>query len=587
MEELIVGIDLGTTNSEVAIIENGQPLAIPYNGALILPSVVGLSPEGRLLVGEAAKNQSCLYPEQTIKSIKRKMGTAEKIRLGEQLYRPQEISAMILRELKFRAEEYLQREVRKAVISVPAYFSDAQRQATREAGEIAGLSVVRIINEPTAASLTYEAGKFGGKKILVYDLGGGTFDVSVVHIQDNVVEVLSSHGNNRLGGDDFDQAIVNHIIKQFQQQYDLDPAESPRSRARILRCAENAKIYLSTHPYIRIEEEYIAEKKGIPLHLNQELTLHEYENMIRPYIEDTFKAVYTALRDAGLKSSDLHSILLVGGASKTPLITRLFEERLHKTPAQSVNPDLCVALGASIQAGIIAGEKVSSVLVDVTPYTFGTSAFDEMDGVPYPYVYIPIIRKNTSLPVSRSDLFYTMYDDQDQVEVNIYQGESVDAKKNILIGRFMVEDLSKIAAGNEITITFDLDLNGILHVSATEKRTGKNKKITIDNAISRFEDEEIETAKGKIVSLFDYKERQRRLEPPPNPAKTAESRLILEARSLLEKAEQMLPTIPAEDKETVVDLIETINDQLQEKTWDDLPESLRELSEILFYLEEI
>jgi len=401
----------------------------------IVPSLVVM------LVGEDARNQLILYPERTIKSIKRQMGSNDKVHLAGCEYTPQEISAIILKRLKHIAEQSLGQPVRKAVITVPAYFSDTQRQATREAGEIAGLEVVRIINEPTAAALVYEAAQHQGKRILVYDLGGGTFDASIVRIEAGVVEVISSHGNNHLGGDDFDHKIVEHILDHLRIKQGVDVSDQPKAMARILRSAEAAKKHLSDHPYARIEEEYLTETAGKPTHLVLELSREEYEGMIAPFIEETLAAIHVALESASLTSSQIDEILLVGGATRTPLIRRRLHEAFAREARGEVDPDLCVALGAAIQGGAIAGAEVSAVLVDVTPYTFGTSALGELNGEFYPYQYVPIIPKNTAIPVHKSDVFFTVTDDQNTVEVRVYQGENADALENIQIGEFRVEGL--------------------------------------------------------------------------------------------------------------------------------------------------
>jgi len=403
MKDIIVGIDLGTTNSEIAVWRDGHPVVLADDsGRKILPSVVGVTETGALLVGEEARNQALLHPERTVRSVKRRMGKDERIRLGDRDYAPQEISAMILRRLKEIAERRLGHPVTKAVITVPAYFSDAQRQATREAGEIAGLEPVRILNEPTAAALTYEAGQGEGKRIVVYDLGGGTFDVSVVRIQDGVVEVVSGHGNNHLGGDDFDAKLAGHILDHLRIKHGVDVTGDLRAMARITRAAEDAKKRLSDEPFVRVEEEYLADSDGKPVNLSLEIGRDTYEELIEPFIEETLDAVHVALKGAGLTVSQVDEILLVGGATRTPLIRRRLEETFDMAPRGEVDPDLCVALGAAIQAAAIAGEEVSAVLVDVTPYSFGISVLGEIDGEPYPYRFAPIIPKNTPIPVRRS-----------------------------------------------------------------------------------------------------------------------------------------------------------------------------------------
>ena len=581
MAEKIIGIDLGTTNSEVAVVENGRVTVIDITpNHPILPSFVSLADDGSILVGEPAKNQYVLYPERTIKSIKRRMGSADRVELGEQSYTPQEISAIILRRLKTIAETHLGEPVHKAVITVPAYFSDAQRQATREAGEIAGLEVARIINEPTAAALSYEANHQGHKKVLVYDLGGGTFDVSVVGIEDNVVEVLASHGNNHLGGDDFDAKIVEHVVAHLQAQ-GVDPTASRRAMARINRAAETAKIALSDQPYTRIEEEYLLERDGTPVNLALELARHDYEEMISGYIDETLEAVHIALKGAELTVSAIDEVLLVGGATRTPIITQRLEEDLGLNVRAEVNPDLCVATGAAIQAGMLAGEAVSAVLVDITPYTFGTSALHELNGMPYPFFYVPIIHKNTPIPVTKSEVVYTMHDRQEAVMVHVYQGEDPDALNNIELGQFTVENLSKVPAGNPIIIQFALDLNGIMQVSAREKNTGLEKSIRIDNVLTRFAEGELQTARERVDALFAKTE----ADVAAQPAGATDHQITVQARALVEKAERLLDKASDDDREDIVNLIEQIKDALASENFAALREPMAELSDILFYLE--
>ncbi|MER2602432.1 MAG: Hsp70 family protein [Candidatus Competibacter phosphatis] len=580
MAEKIIGIDLGTTNSEVAVVDNGRVTVIDITpDHPILPSFVGLADDGAILVGEPARNQYVLYPERTIKSIKRRMGSADQVELGDTTYTPQEISAIILRRLKDIAETHLGEPVHKAVITVPAYFSDTQRQATREAGEIAGLEVARIINEPTAAALSYEANHQGHKKVLVYDLGGGTFDVSVVSIEDNVVEVLASHGNNHLGGDDFDTKIVEHVVEHLKEQ-NVDPTESRKAMARITRAAETAKIALSDQPYTRIEEEYLLERDGTPVHLALELSRDEYESMIAGYIDETLEAVHIALKGANLTVSAIDEVLLVGGATRTPLITRRLEEDLGLTVRAEVNPDLCVAAGAAIQAGMLAGETVSAVLVDITPYTFGTSALSELHGMPYPFAYVPIIHKNTPIPVTKSDVVYTMHDRQEAVLVHVYQGEDPDALNNIELGQFFVENLSKVPAGNPIIIQFSLDLNGIMNVSAREKKTGLEKSIRIDNVLSRFQEGELNTARARVDALFADEGK-----PAGTAGSTTDHQLTAQARALVEKAERLLDSATEDDREEMINLIESIKDALGNSDFPALSEPMAVLSDILFYLE--
>ena len=578
MTDEILGIDLGTTNSEIAIYRDGRPEVLRDDqGRIILPSVVGLTETGELLVGEEARNQLLLYPERTVRSIKRRMGSDAKVQLGEREYKPQEISAIILSRLKEIAQARLGRPIRKAVITVPAYFSDTQRQATREAGEIAGLEVARIINEPTAAALVYEAAQHQGKRILVYDLGGGTFDVSVVRIEQGVVEVISSHGNNHLGGDDFDHKIVEHVLEHLKLKHGVDVADRPQAMARILRSAEDAKKQLSDHPYARIAEEYLAEHGGQPINLDLELSREEYEDMIAPFIEETLGAIHIALESAGLTSSQVDEILLVGGATRTPLIRRRLVEAFGTQPRGEVDPDLCVAMGAAIQGAAMTGTEVSAVLVDVTPYSFGTSALGELNGELYPYHYVPIIPKNTPIPARLSEVFFTVLDEQTDVDVRIYQGENNDALENIKIGEFRVSGLSREPAGNPVILDLALDRNGILQVSAREKKTGLERRITIDNATSRYDREQLEEARQRIGALFGDQEQAASV------GSGAATDSAVDA--LLARASAKLDETGEEDRTEIIDLIEAIRDARSSGDSAALEDVRSQLQDLLFYLE--
>jgi len=578
MTDEILGIDLGTTNSEIAIYQDGRPEVLRDDqGRIILPSVVGLTETGELLVGEEARNQFLLYPERTVRSIKRRMGSDAKVQLGEREYKPQEISAIILSRLKEIAQARLGRPIRRAVITVPAYFSDPQRQATREAGEIAGLEVARIINEPTAAALVYEAAQHQGKRILVYDLGGGTFDVSVVRIEQGVVEVISSHGNNHLGGDDFDHKIVEHVLEHLKLKHGVDIADRPQAMARILRSAEDAKKQLSDHPYARIAEEYLAEHSGQPVNLDLELSREEYEDMIAPFIEETLGAIHIALESAGLTSSQVDEILLVGGATRTPLIRRRLVEAFGTQPRGEVDPDLCVAMGAAIQGAAMTGTEVSAVLVDVTPYTFGTSALGELNGELYPYHYVPIIPKNTPIPARMSEVFFTVLDEQTDVDVRIYQGENNDALENIKIGEFRVSGLSREPAGNPVIVDLALDRNGILQVSAREKKTGLERRITIDNATSRYDREQLDEARQRIGALFGDQEQAASV------GSGAATDSAVDA--LLARASAKLDETGEEDRTEIIDLIEAIRDARSSGDSAALEDVRSQLQDLLFYLE--
>jgi molecular chaperone DnaK len=597
--EPIIGIDLGTTNSEVALIRERQPHVFEEDGDPILPSFVGLSEDGRLLVGKAAKNQWVLAPERTVKSIKRKMGQDVKVRLGDQEYRPQEISAMILRTLRDRAARQLGAAVDKAVITVPAYFNDAQRQATREAGELAGLDVVRILNEPTAASLTYDPSQRELRRMLVYDLGGGTFDVSIVQAQEGVVEVLASHGDTQLGGDDFDDLLLKHVADHFQQEHGVDLRANLVAKARVLRAVEAAKRHLSYHPFARIEEEFIAEKEGRALHLNMEISREEYEDMIRPLLDRTMERVQRALDDSHLTGSAIDKVVLVGGSTRTPLVSRLLEERLNQPTHSEVNPDLCVAMGASIQAAIIAGADVGAVLVDITPHTLGIKCLDEFRGYAgFPFRFAPILRRNTPLPASRSDVFHTVYDHQTEVEIEVYQGESDDVRHNHRIGRFRIEGLGQVPAGNQVVVQLDLNLDGMLKVSARERATGLQKQITIENALAQYEREERDEARERLEQLWEESaeglpEEQDEFAaegpalPELAPGPREGQREAVQARALLEKAERLLPQVQAEDRAEVEKLMEHVRTALTDRRWDQVTAACNELADILFYLDDV
>ncbi len=581
MGEKIIGIDLGTTNSEVAIFEDGQPVVLKHNNSALFPSYVAMDQGGKLLVGEAARNQYPVYPERTVKSIKRLMGSGKKVTMAGREYAPREISAIILKSLKQQAEQYLGEVVTKAVITVPAYFSDVQRLSTKEAGEIAGFAEIKMINEPTAAALAYEGKHDEGKTIMVYDLGGGTFDVSVVRMEDGVIEVIASHGNNRLGGDDFDQMIVEHVYDAIREEHG-EFALSPEGAARITRAAEQAKFALSDNPFADIKEEYLFEQNGVPVHLSLEISRKTYEEMILPLIDETIGAIHTALKSANLTVSDIEEILLVGGSTRTPLVQQYIEDEFFVQPRSEVNPDLCVASGAAIQAGMLSGEDVAAVLVDITPYTFGTSTLSIDDNImSFIEIYVPLIRKNSPIPVKKSEVFYTLRDNQESVKIKVFQGEESVPEDNIKLGEFVISGLSRVPEGSEIVTTFELDTNGILHVTATEKCTGKSKQISIDNAIGRFTEEDMDRAKGKIVQLFGEEDGV----IAEQEGKDFARNIPADVQKLLKKAENLLGDAEPEDKEELIELIEEISDAFREKDSDKLAEAVDELKEIIFYME--
>jgi len=606
MTDPIVGIDLGTTNSEVAILRDGQPHVFAEDDDPIVPSFVGLADDGRLLVGKAARNQWVLAPERTIKSIKRKMGQDIKVQLGDQEYRPQEISAMILRTLKERAERQLGQEVRKAVITVPAFFNDAQRQATKEAGELAGLEVLRILNEPTAASLTYDPEHRDLRRVLVYDLGGGTFDVSIVQMQEGVIEVLASHGDTQLGGDDFDDLLTKHICDQFQRDHDIDLRANLVGKSRVMRAAEAAKRHLSYHPFARIEEEFIAEKEGQPLHLNMEINRITYEELIQPLLDRTMDCVQRSLDDAHLTARQIDKVILVGGSTRTPRISEMLEQRLSQPPHQEINPDLCVAMGAAIQGALFAGVSVGSVLVDITPHTLGIRCLDESEGFFNENKFARIIHRNTPLPASRSDVFHTFRDRQTQVEIEVYQGEQDDVRRNSNVGRFLITGLAPVAAGNQILVQFDLTLDGILRVVARERATGLQKQVTIENALSQFDREARDQARERLDRMFlepagggitfgeepDEEDEEELQEVPADmiPELAAGpregQREAVQAKALLEKAERLLERVAPEDKAEVERLMTQVRVALTDRQWERLGGACNELADVLFYLED-
>ena len=590
----IVGIDLGTTNSEVAFIidNNAEVLAYPDldsgtgSDHAIMPSCVCLDAEGSIRVGAEAKNQALLNPENTVTSIKRRMGEDAALPLGSAVYQPQEISAFILKALKERAEKNIGQAVRKAVITVPAYFTDDQRQATREAGRIAGLEVVRIINEPTAAALSYENTSSQTERILVYDLGGGTFDVSIVGIEDGVVEVMASTGDNHLGGDDFDQRIAEWLADQIAKRHGIFVREAPMVMHRLKRAAETAKIALSSAPYAMIEEDHIASNNGSPVHLSCELSRQEFEAMIEAELGRTMDAVSRALEDAGITPADLDKIILVGGTTRIPAISALLEEKTGILPHGEIDPDLCVALGAALQAGREMGSAGAGVLIDITPYTFGTSALGELDGDMSPHCYVPLIRRNTKLPASRSEVFYTLFDNQEEVEINVYQGEAPDARENVTIGTYMFE-LSPAPAHSEVIIRFDLDLNGILQLEAEEKVTGRKIQAVIENAVSRFSEEELAAAGERINQMWNSPNTDA---PGGHPANDADSPhppgdFPDDVAGLLTRAAAILESAPAEDRDDIIKLMEDIRTVAQDGRLDDARKISEELDDILFYLE--
>ena len=489
----VIGIDLGTTNSCVAVMEGGKPVVIPNaEGGRTTPSVVAFAKNGDRLVGDSARRQMTVNPQQTVTSIKRHMGSDYRIMLEGRRYNPQELSAFILMKLKKDAESFLGEEVTEAVITVPAYFNDAQRQATKDAGRIAGLHVQRIINEPTAAALAYGLDHGSPQKILVYDLGGGTFDVSIIEIGDNLIEVLSTAGDNHLGGDDFDQRIVDWVVRDFKRLHHYDLYKDSTALQRVREEAENAKKALSSASTVTINIPFIASVKGTPLHLETELSRNTFNELIRDLVDRTAAPVQQALQDAGLRASDLGMVLLVGGSTRIPAVQDKVRFLLQKEPSRGLNPDECVALGACIQGGKLGGNLPSSsvandiILMDVTPLSL---SIETVGGVA-----TRLIDRNTTIPTRKSQIFTTAANFQTSVDIKVLQGERHFARDNKLIGNFRLTGIKRARAGvPQIEVTFDIDVNGIVKVSATDLGTGKAQEITITSS-SNMSEEEIEDA---------------------------------------------------------------------------------------------
>lgn len=483
----VIGIDLGTTNSCVAVMEGGEPVVIPNaEGNRTTPSVVAFSKTGERLVGQVAKRQAITNPERTIISIKRKMGTNTRIKIDDKEYTPPEISAMILQKLKADAEAYLGEKVTQAVITVPAYFNDAQRQATKDAGRIAGLEVLRIINEPTAAALSYGLDKEHDQKILVFDLGGGTFDVSILEIGDGVFEVLATSGNNHLGGDDFDQRIIDWMAEEFKKETGIDLRTDKMAAQRLKEAAEKAKIELSSVTSTNINLPFITADASGPKHLDMTLTRAKFEELIADLIEKTMEPTRRALEDAGLSPADIDKVLLVGGSTRVPAVQEAVRKYLGKEPFKGINPDECVAIGAAIQAAVLSGEVKDLLLLDVTPLSLG---IETLGGV-----FTKLIERNTTIPTKKSQIFTTAADGQTSVDIRVYQGEREIAAENKLLGNFQLTGIPPAPRGvPQIEVTFDIDANGIVHVSAKDLGTGNEQKITI-TASSNLSEEEIQRA---------------------------------------------------------------------------------------------
>ena len=564
-----IGIDLGTTNSVVAVMEGGKPTVIANaEGTRTTPSIVGFSKTGERLVGQLAKRQAILNPDKTIASIKRHMGEDYKKSIDGKDYTPQEISAMILRKLAEDASNYLGEKVTSAVITVPAYFNDAQRQATKDAGKIAGLDVLRIVNEPTAAALAYGLEKEKPEKVLVFDLGGGTFDVSILEIGDGVHEVLSTSGDTHLGGDDFDEAVMNWICEEFKKAEGIDLKGDKQAMQRIKEAAEKAKCELSSVVETTINLPFITADANGPKHLDMQLTRAKFEELSHDLLERCKKPVEQAINDAGISKSEINEVVLVGGSSRIPAVQQLVKDYTGKEPNQSVNPDEVVAVGAAIQAGVLAGEVKDIVLLDVTPLTLG---IETLGGV-----MTALVPRNTTIPVSKSQVFSTAENNQTAVDIQVLQGERPMAKDNKSLGMFRLEGIAPAMRGvPQIEVTFDIDANGIVNVSAKDKATNKEQKITITNSSNLSEDDIDKMVKEAEANAAEDKKKKEEAEIKNN------------ANSLISSAERLTKDfegkIDKADEDKLTEQKETLKKALDEnKSADEIKKLSEELQQTMF-----
>ncbi len=570
----VIGIDLGTTNSCVAVMEGGEAVVIANSeGARTTPSVVGLNNAGERLVGQVAKRQAVTNPANTVSSIKRHMGTDHKVTMGDSSYTPQEISAMILQKLKADAEAYLGETVSQAVITVPAYFSDSQRQATKDAGKIAGLEVLRIINEPTAAALAYGIDKDSqDQKVLVFDLGGGTFDVSLMEIGDGIFEVLATSGNNRLGGDDFDQKIIDWLVKEFKAQSGIDLSQDKTAMQRLKEAAEKAKIELSGVMTSNINLPFITmDSNGQPQHLDLNLSRAKFDELTSDLVEKTMEPSRQALQDAGISASEIDKVILVGGSTRIPAVQEAVKKLTGKEPFKGINPDECVAIGAAIQGGVLVGEVKDIVLLDVTPLSLG---IETLGGI-----MTKIVERNTTIPVSRSQVFSTAMDNQTSTDINVLQGEREMAKDNKALGRFTLMDIPPAPRGvPQIEVTFDIDANGIVNVSAKDKGTGKSNRITIQSN-SGLSDEEIERmVKDAEANAEADKKAKEAVEVRNN----ADS-LIFQTDKLVKENEE---SVSEEDKTAITEAQEALKKALEGEDTEDIKQKTEELTNALYKVTE-
>ena len=572
----VIGIDLGTTNSAVAVMEGGESVIVPNSeGNRTTLSIVAFTKDGERLVGETAKRQAITNPDRTITSIKREMGTEYKVNIDGKDYTPEEISAMILQKLKADTESYLGEEVTEAVITVPAYFTDSQRQATKNAGKIAGLNVKRIINEPTAAALAYGIDKETDQhKVMVYDLGGGTFDVSILEVGDGVFEVLATRGNNRLGGDDFDEKLLNYLADEFMKQNGVDLRKDPTSKQRLKDAAENAKKELSTRVSTNVNLPFISAVNGTPVHLNMDITRSKFDELTSDLVEESLKPVRQALEDAGLSHNDIEKVLLVGGSTRIPAVQEAVKKLIGKNPQKDINPDECVAIGAALQGGVLTGEVKDLLLLDVTPLSLG---IETLGGV-----CTKLIERNTTIPTKKSQVFTTAADGQTSVEIKVLQGEREMAADNTLLGQFNLTEIPAAPRGvPQIEVTFDIDANGIVNVSAKDLGSGKQQAMTITSS-TKMSDDEI---KRKVDEASKYAEEDKNKKETIETKNSAES-VIYQVEKTIKDLGDKVSENEKSDINSKIEALKSIldsgnNKDIKAKT-DELTQEMYKLSSKLY-----